>query len=412
MLGSVDRTRVGALLAALADGNGEALLAEVAALADFSPDWGTVLDALSDAMHRIQVRQLVPTAPVEGDGVDVDGLAARVRAEVIQLWYQMALNGRRDLPMAPSPRAGFEMTLLRMLAFRPGDGGGGARLAQVEGGAARGGAQAGIAVSAAVPRPSSEAARPERGVQVETPAPALATAPNQREARTLSQADVHGVHAAEPAPSTPEARPADDDVPPWAEDVPMAPATPTPSVVAAVPASASPIVVERNQPPRAVIAPALPTTPAPTPVPVATPSRPPLADRDLDASIADADEWHAFVAASELKGPARLLAEHAVFGGYADGVLTLGLPEADQHLGVPNLVKLVAEALASRLGSAPQIRFTTAAPGESIRERNDRARDERRAAAETTFMDNADVQRLIAQYGARVVPDSIRPRED
>jgi len=72
----------------------------------------------------------------------------------------------------------------------------------------------------------------------------------------------------------------------------------------------------------------------------------------------------------------------------------------------------VAEALVPRLGSAPQIRFTTAAPGESIRERNDRARDERQAAAEATFMDNADVQRLIAQYGARVVPDSIRPLED
>src|SRR5690242_17998825 len=122
MLGTVDRTRVGALLTALADGDGERLLAEVATLAEFSPEWGGVLDAFSDALHRVQVRQLVPGAEVEADGVDVDALAGKLRPEVVQLWYQMALNGRRDLALAPSPRAGFEMSLLRMLAFRPAEG--------------------------------------------------------------------------------------------------------------------------------------------------------------------------------------------------------------------------------------------------------------------------------------------------
>src|SRR3546814_9416770 len=59
MLGTVDRTRVGTLLEALADGDGLALLGEVAALAVFSPDWNGVLDALADALHRVQVRPLV-----------------------------------------------------------------------------------------------------------------------------------------------------------------------------------------------------------------------------------------------------------------------------------------------------------------------------------------------------------------
>ena len=136
MLGTVDRTRVGALLEALARGDGAALLAEVDVLAGFSPDWGSVLDAFADALHRVQVRQLVADAPVDGDGVDVDALAAALRPEVVQLWYQMALHGRRDLPLAPSPRAGFEMSVLRMLAFRP-IGGDGARVPQ-EPAAARG----------------------------------------------------------------------------------------------------------------------------------------------------------------------------------------------------------------------------------------------------------------------------------
>ena len=119
MLGTVDRTQVGAMLEALAEGDGERLLQVVAALADFSPDWDGVLEALAEALHRIQVRQLVPGAGQDGEGVDADRFASQLRPEVVQLWYQMALGGRRDLPLAPSARAGFEMSVLRMLAFRP-----------------------------------------------------------------------------------------------------------------------------------------------------------------------------------------------------------------------------------------------------------------------------------------------------
>ncbi|MGH8031480.1 MAG: DNA polymerase III subunit gamma/tau, partial [Luteimonas sp.] len=124
MLGTVDRTRVGALLTALGDGDGAALLREVTTLAEFSPDWSGVLDALADALHRVQVRQLVPASEIAADGIDLDAMAQTLRPEVVQLWYQMALNGRRDLHLAPSPRAGFEMSVLRMLAFRPVEAGG------------------------------------------------------------------------------------------------------------------------------------------------------------------------------------------------------------------------------------------------------------------------------------------------
>src|SRR5688572_12389941 len=85
MLGTVDRGQVGSLLGALADGDGAGLLASVAALAEFSPDWNGVLDAFADALHRVQVRQLVPGAEVEQDGIDVDALASRLRPELVQL---------------------------------------------------------------------------------------------------------------------------------------------------------------------------------------------------------------------------------------------------------------------------------------------------------------------------------------
>ena len=100
MLGTVERAQVGALLDALADGDGAALLAEVEAMAAFSPDFGQVLEDLAIELHRLQLRQLVPGLELEATRVDTDGLAARLSPEIVQLWYQMAVNGRRDIGFA------------------------------------------------------------------------------------------------------------------------------------------------------------------------------------------------------------------------------------------------------------------------------------------------------------------------
>jgi len=70
-------------------------------------------------LHRIQLHQLVPGFESEPSRVDAPALARQVSPERVQLWYQMALAGRRDLGLAPSQRSGFEMALLRMLAFVP-----------------------------------------------------------------------------------------------------------------------------------------------------------------------------------------------------------------------------------------------------------------------------------------------------
>jgi DNA polymerase-3 subunit gamma/tau len=125
MLGTVDRHRVEALLAALAAGDGGALLAAVDALAQYSPDFAQVLDDLADQLHRIQLRQLVPAFAGEAATAAQVAVAESASAELVQLWYQLAIQGRRDLGLAPSARAGFEMTLLRMLAFRPAEAGSG-----------------------------------------------------------------------------------------------------------------------------------------------------------------------------------------------------------------------------------------------------------------------------------------------
>jgi DNA polymerase-3 subunit gamma/tau len=119
MLGSIDRGHVLRLLAALAKRDGAALLAEVEKLDESAPDYGAALDELLEALQRIAVLQLVGGHSDDEEFAAVAPFVEQFTAEDAQLYYQIALHGRRDLPVCREPRMGFEMTLLRMLAFRP-----------------------------------------------------------------------------------------------------------------------------------------------------------------------------------------------------------------------------------------------------------------------------------------------------
>jgi len=121
MLGTIDRDHVAHIARALAAGDALKLLDTARALEEFSPDYAQVLDDLGALLTRVALRQLVPN--YDGDELFdpalLGELAEALAAEDVQLYYQTAILGRRDLPLAPDPRTGFEMTLVRMLAFRP-----------------------------------------------------------------------------------------------------------------------------------------------------------------------------------------------------------------------------------------------------------------------------------------------------
>ena len=369
MLGTVDRTRVSALLDALATGDGQALLAEVETLAGFSPDWGSVLDAMAEALHRIQVRQLVPGSVVEADGVDVDGLATSLRPEVVQLWYQMALTGRRDLPLAPSPRSGFEMNVLRMLAFRPQQDGSLGSAPQASAASSSQGAGS-VHDAAAAARAALDAAPAQ---------PAAAPQPTPQEQPVSRQ-------QAQP----PVRQPAPDAAPPRPRiDPPPAPPQVEPTRTRAEPAHPEP---------------ARPATP---------PAAPAAVEAAADVAV-DAATWPDLITRLGLRGPVRELGAHTAFVGYDGGVLQLSLPPSDDHLKAPFLVDQLATALAPHFGTAPPIRFSAEAPaqGETLHERRVREQDSRQREAEGAFMADPGVQRLMAQPGATLVPDSIRPFDD
>lgn len=121
MLGSVSRDKVITLLTALLQRDASQTLAVVAELAEFSPDFENVLAELLSLLHHMSLAKTVPEALDEFVSAreKLLQLSEQVSAEDLHLFYQIALIGRRDLPLSPDARNGFEMVLLRMLAFRP-----------------------------------------------------------------------------------------------------------------------------------------------------------------------------------------------------------------------------------------------------------------------------------------------------
>jgi len=123
MLGTLDHGQVYDVLHALIEGDAKELLEAVRHLAEQGPDWNGVLSEILNVLHRVAIAQALPEGVDNGHG-DRDrvlALAQALPAEDVQFYYQMGLIGRRDLPLAPDPRGGFEMVLLWMLAFRPAD---------------------------------------------------------------------------------------------------------------------------------------------------------------------------------------------------------------------------------------------------------------------------------------------------
>ncbi len=194
MLGTLDRSHVHALLEALVEGDGQALMACIENMASEVADYSEALAELTSELQRIAVAQVVPdAAPADDESAAArKQLAERLSAEDVQLYYQMGIMSGRDLALAPDPRSGFEMALLRMLAFRPAaaDGAGGAGTGTVQASAPQSGgsrspaAQAAPATAAAEPS-TTPAAEPAGAQAPRAKAAQPAHGPAQTTARTI-----------------------------------------------------------------------------------------------------------------------------------------------------------------------------------------------------------------------------------
>jgi DNA polymerase-3 subunit gamma/tau len=179
MLGAISRDRILNIVRALFAADAAAVLAEVEALSELTPDFENVLSEMLSMLHHMALAKTVPEALDDylSAREELLTLTAETSAEDIQLFYQIGLIGRRDLPLAPDLRSGFEMVLLRMLAFRPAQ-----MQAASSGAAPTGGRTAPVAekparASAATPASSSASASQKPAPVVAKPAAVAAAAP-------------------------------------------------------------------------------------------------------------------------------------------------------------------------------------------------------------------------------------------
>jgi DNA polymerase-3 subunit gamma/tau len=124
MLGALDQSYLIRLLDALAQQDGQAMLAIADEMAARSLSYKAALQDLGSLLHQIAVAQTVPAAIADDlpEREEVLRLAGSFSAETIQLFYQIVVHGRNELGLAPDEYAGFSMTLLRLLAFLPVSG--------------------------------------------------------------------------------------------------------------------------------------------------------------------------------------------------------------------------------------------------------------------------------------------------
>ncbi|UVL47895.1 DNA polymerase III subunit gamma/tau [Pseudomonas moraviensis] len=259
MLGTLDHGQVYDVLHSLIEGDAKALLEAVRHLAEQGPDWNGVLSEILNVLHRVAIAQALPEGVDNGHG-DRDrvlALAQALPAEDVQFYYQMGLIGRRDLPLAPDPRGGFEMVLLRMLAFRPADTADAPRQPLKPVGISQATVDSANSVAAA-PKPAPVVAA------VVAPAPAPVAEPAPVTAPTAEPEPVAPVVEAQPEPE-PVAVEAVVDLP-WNDPVEAEP-EPAPAQQPAV----EPVLETAGEQPE------LPPMPLPTP----------------DSVVPDAPEWAA-----------------------------------------------------------------------------------------------------------------------
>lgn len=418
MLGSVNQTLISGLVDALVASDATALMDGVHTLAMHSVHFSSALDGVASHLHAVQRTQLLPQTPTGLDEA-VARHAAALHPEQVQLWYQMALVGQRELELAPSPRIGFEMTMLRLLAFSPGLlGEQSAPPASPRAGQPNTAPMSAAPVSGASvppsgmnvatptptptaappmpqpPKPMANTASPERSVLPEHPTTPSAEATRAIEAILNMTGHSERKQEAAPAPALPPR----DNVVPLPTAVPTSP-VPQPEVQA-VETPTTPMPAPEVAP-APVAASTTPTPAAATPAPVA-----------LDVHIRDQAHWREVMSGiKDMPGPCRELVRHAIFLGEQGDRLVLALPPALVSVYQPSTTAL-SGVLAIELGKMFRIELQADANmDESITLASQESRDlsQQKADAIDVLRQDPIMQDILAQPGVTLDEQHIQP---
>jgi DNA polymerase-3 subunit gamma/tau len=398
MLGALDQSFLVRLLDALAADDGAALLAVADDMAARSLSYNAALQDFGSLLHRVALAQSVPAALPEDvpEREHILRLAQAFEPEEVQLYYQIAVHGRNELGLAPDEYAGFTMTLLRMLAFRPG------ALAQEP--------APKLAAAAVAP---VRAAAPARQAAVVDAAPARTTVPAEPLAAAIAPPRPTGISparaaleaarnmkrgAAPASPAAPSATPAPtpapasstDMPPPW-DDIPPFDDYQEPAQ-------------KKTEPVRAE---------APTPAAVAQvapepePARPAIPVPALDWD----GDWPTLASALPVRGVAHQLAQQSELLECAQEgntfLFKLRVP-IETLCSAASVEKLTA-TLQERFGKPARVQTEIGATRQTANARAVAEREARQQQAEQTMHSDPFIQTLMREFGATIVPGSIKP---
>jgi DNA polymerase-3 subunit gamma/tau len=444
MLGTISRDHVERLAELLGSMNVPELMQCSRSLEEFAPDYAQVLDELAGLLVRVAMKQTI--SDFEGDDLYapelLERLAKVLSPEDIQLFYQTAITGRRDLALAPDPRTGFEMTLLRMIAFRPAnDAGAGQGPATGSGNAAGRGAAAAAQVAA-------QAAARGGGGRGGSAAP-YGAQPAGGSATTGSfgahaggaggvAAGSFGAHAGGGAEAGSLGGQGGN-----AAAAARAAAQGGAGGAAAARAAAqaagrgvAPAGAGGSRSSAAVVGVAASGPAGGGSAPGAGSSAGRMSDADAEAewlsgqhgedtaparaaampaggasdSAAADGSWVAILNQIDLQGAARQLASHCVLVGRQPGLVRLALDPRVKFVRTSSQEEKLAQALSRHYGETVRLEFTTASgEAETPAQAEQRASQQELDVARQAFETDPGVKGLRERFGATLLPDTIRP---
>jgi len=311
MLGAIDQSYLYQLLDALLANDGNSLINQAKAMEERSISFDAALNDFAQLLHQIAVAQTVPES-VANDLPEREALlnlAQRIQPETLQLYYQIALLGRRDIGLAPDEFAGFTMSLLRMLAFTPSE---------------------------------NSAQKAKTTNPVNNVRPIASTAP-----------------AETPKP----------------EAVTVAEAVPVASI--AVDTADSAPITDTTDSPRT-------------------------------GSTSFNGNWRALVDALKL-GLARELAKHCELVAYDADSISLSVPESQKHLVSANYQEKLTTAITQHFDKKIRLQFSIGGTGNTPAKQISQEKAQAQANAENAIEEDSFVQALIDDFGATIIPNSIKP---
>ena len=380
MLGSIDQGKVVDIVNQLQQGQAGALLKLVAELGEQGQNFEVALEDLLSLLHQVAICQVLPEAPVsvQFDKAKVLDLAQNTSPADVQLFYQMGVMARKDLAAAPDLKAGFEMALLRMLAFRPQQSAGQmqplAGIVPTPAAIEAAPTPELMPVSAPVPVPESES------VSVPVPAPALVPEPL--------------VQSASPP------KPQIEQVPPW-EEAPQGLADHAPMEAIAEPAVepvAAPVEVVAAA--EAVLTPAPAQTPAPAPAP----------RRDWTLADLDGANWMQIFADLNLAGMTHSIAANMVFAKRQGTQLSFTIDQGQSSMLNATHQGRIRQALEALFGCDLQLAIDvgqthTETPFANRQRRESEHLDE----AISSLQSDPNVASLSAAFNGQLDVSSVRP---